>query len=119
VKKREYNYKLYRENLEKFYWTPKQTDNQNVISNMGYPMILPDRDAVSKSLMEAGVEHRPLVSGRMSNQPMWIKKYGEKSKTGFSNKVDDNGIYLPNNHEIKDEEILHICSIVNNEARDI
>lgn len=119
VKKREYNYKLYRENLEKFYWTPKETENQNVVSNMGYPMILPDRAKVSKSLMENGIEHRPLVSGRMSNQPMWIKKYGEKSKTGFSNKVDDNGIYLPNNHEIKDEEILHICSIVNNEARDI
>ena len=49
----------------------------------------------------------------MNEQPFWIEKYGQ-SYLPNAKKVHENGLYLPNNFDITEDEIKFICEIVNN-----
>jgi dTDP-4-amino-4,6-dideoxygalactose transaminase len=48
----------------------------------------------------------------MSRQPFYYTVYGKKTYP-FSDIIHDNGLYLPNNPDMTDEEIDYICNIVN------
>ncbi len=59
------------------------------------------------------VECRPLICGSMNEQPFWYEKYG-KEYLPNSQKVHEKGLYLPNHHDITEEEVKFICDILNN-----
>jgi len=112
IKKRQSNYFLYRELLNNNLWLPTLTSDQNVVSNMGYPIIIDDRDALYKELKFQDVECRPLISGSMGLQPAWKKAYGACHMPN-SDIIDKKGMYLPNHQDLTGDDIEKICYIVN------
>lgn len=113
IKIRNKNFKLYHSLVDNAYWKIEEFDNV-FISNFAYPLILSkDKfDITVKTLQENGVEIRPLVCGSIANQPFW-RKLGKYSYMPFADIVHDQGLYLPNNPQITEDEIKFICNIIN------
>lgn len=108
--KRHENFNKYLELIDNKFWKPVL--NQEVVSNMGYPLILSNREQVYQKLKNNNIESRPLVSGSMGTQPAWSKTYGE-SRMKNSTIVNDKGMYVPNHGDLSNEDIEKICSIIN------
>tara|TARA_Y100000114_G_C11747834_1_gene322595 strand:+ start:543 stop:1694 length:1152 start_codon:yes stop_codon:yes gene_type:complete len=111
VKRREENYLLYNELLRDHTWIPTPTVDQNVVSNMGYPLIVKNRDIIYKSLNENNIECRPLISGSMGMQPAWIEKYGPCPSPNAS-VIDSRGMYVPNHQDLTLEQVNFICDTI-------
>jgi CDP-6-deoxy-D-xylo-4-hexulose-3-dehydrase len=107
--KRYLNFLRYHENISNSYWKIKFS---NFTSNFAYPIIHPNKNLIVKDLNKNNVECRPLVCGSMSRQPFYYTVYGKKTYP-FSDIIHDNGLYLPNNPDMTNEEIDYICNIVN------
>ena len=116
TEQREKNYWMYRNNLRNDLWKPTLEVNQDTVSNMGYTIIVENKDKVYDALKKAQIECRPLVAGSMGLQPAWIKLYGENPMP-HSNIIDEKGMYLPNHPDLTEQNIDRICSIVNKEAQ--
>jgi CDP-6-deoxy-D-xylo-4-hexulose-3-dehydrase len=112
VKIRNRNYNLYHENIKNDYWKIKPTNN-SFISNFAYPIITPKIKELIQSLKENEIETRPLICGSIANQPFWENQYGHFNEYEMADKVDKFGLYLPNNHQLTENEILKICKVVN------
>ena len=109
-KKRHENLLLYDSLIKNDYW--KLPISQH-ISNFAYPIITPKKNELAKSLYLNDIETRPLVCGSIGRQPFWIKEHGE-TRLPFADIVHDYGLYVPNNHQITNDEIKKICEVVNN-----
>ena len=107
---REKNFKHYLKHMPEGVWLPTYRQ-QDFISNFAYPVILPNREKVVSSLVEKGVECRPLICGSMGKQPMYTSVYGVESHTN-SDIIDRNGFYVPNNPEMTEEQVYEICNII-------
>jgi len=107
--KRYSNFLRYHKNISNSYW---KINFSNFISNFAYPIIHPNKNLIVKDLNTNNVECRPLVCGSMSRQPFYYTVYGKKTYP-FSDIIHDNGLYLPNNPDMTNEEIDYICNIVN------
>lgn len=105
------NYRLYHSYINNTFWKIKNYDNC-FISNFAYPIIHPKANELADELKKRNVACRPLVCGSIGMQPYWKKLYGE-TKLKFSDVVHEYGLYLPNNHELEESEVLEICKIVN------
>ena len=117
VKERIKNYNLYRNLLSSNMWTPPPSTEQQTISNFAYPLITEKRSDIVLALNNNDISVRPLICGSLANQPFWTSNFPPVNLTNASS-VDAFGLYLPNNHEITDDEIKLICSIVNSELSD-
>jgi len=110
------NYKLYHDNIINDYWKINPMDG--FISNFNYPIIHPEKKEIVKRLMADNIECRPLVCGSIGKQPFWKKIYGE-TNFDFADIVDEYGLYVPNNHQISEEEIFRIINIINSVTKNI
>lgn len=111
------NYEIYYKNIDDKFWKPKLPEN-TLISNFAYPIILNNVEEMSTILFKNGVENRPLICGSINEQPFWYEKYG-KSYLPNSKKIHYNGMYLPNNPTLTEEEIISISKIINNYGQKI
>lgn len=122
IKIRNKNFKLYHSLVkDEYYWKIKEFDNI-FVSNFAYPLILRNSELwkndkkfnkLVSTLQNNGVEIRPLVCGSIGEQPFW-KKYGKLNDSmQFAQMIHNQGMYLPNNPQIKEEEIEFICKIIN------
>lgn len=111
IKKRNENYNLYNGFLKSDLWKPER-DGKKFVSNFAYPIISDNRSKIIKLLKDNNIEIRPLLSGSLSRHPYWYKNFGrvELKNCDF---IHDNGMYVPNNHEISEDEILFICNLIN------
>lgn len=110
-RRRNENLLLYDRHLRNDYWKlPLPGDC--FVSNFAYPVITPKLDRLVAALQEKDIETRPLICGSIGKQPFWKKEYGETSLP-FADIVHDYGLYLPNNHQITEAEILRVCDVVN------
>lgn len=108
---REKNFQIYLNNLKDTgIWLPKNS-SQNFTSNFCFPIVHDDRDEIARSLIESGVECRPLIAGSMGTQPMYTKRYGTLELKNAS-RVDSNGMYVPNNQSFSESDINEICQII-------
>ena len=105
------NYKLFNSKIDNPYWMPPLKKG-TIVSNLGYPIISPRRNGIYEALMENGVECRPLVSGSMGNQPMYVKEYGYKAMKN-ADLLDQYGMYVPNHPELTEDDITFMCDIIN------
>lgn len=105
------NYKMFNSKVKNPYWMPPSEEN-SLVSNLGYPIISPNRDKIAAALIAGGVECRPLVSGSMGNQPMYVKEYGVKPMHN-GDMLDMFGMYVPNHPELTEEEITYMANIIN------
>mgnify|MGYP003113164034 CR=1 FL=1 len=112
VKTRNKNYNLYRSLLKNDFWNPPQSSSRSYVSNFAYPVIHPERDRIVKALNKNDIAVRPLICGSLEKQPMWQKRFPQVNLQN-ADTVDSCGLYLPNNHQITEEEIKKICNIVN------
>lgn len=111
VEKRNKNYLIYQSEIKNNFWKPNP-DLSHYISSLAYPIISPNRDKIVKELNRHSIENRPLVCGSIGRQPFWIDLYGE-TRFKFADKAHDYGLYVPNNHQMSEEEVLFVCETVN------
>jgi CDP-4-dehydro-6-deoxyglucose reductase, E1 len=115
VSKRNQNFKLYQKLIRNDFWKIKEYDNV-FVSNFAYPYISENKEKFEKlvhELQSNEIEIRPLVCGSISEQPFWKNIYG-LSYMRFAEIIHERGLYLPNNPQLKEEEIELICNIINN-----
>jgi len=105
------NFTAYNERIYNKFWMPKPVDASRV-ANLGYPILTSERNNLVKALRKDGIECRPLISGNMGSQPMYVKDYGRKVLRN-SSIVDSFGLYVPNHAELTIEDIDRIAAITN------
>jgi CDP-6-deoxy-D-xylo-4-hexulose-3-dehydrase len=109
--KRNINYNLYK-NYLKSNALNLPNDNNNFISSFSIPIINNNRDNIVKELIENNIEVRPLIAGNMSKKPMWYNKFSIP-KLPNCDIIHQYGFYVPNHQDLKEEEIIKICNIIN------
>lgn len=123
VEKRHRNYDLYHKLIKNDYWKINPSPD-SWISSFAYPIITPKIKELVKSLKENDIETRPLICGSIVNQPFWINRnideidkldieFQTKNNFQMSEQVDKLGLYLPNNHQLTEDEIIKVCEVVN------
>lgn len=105
------NFTKYNDRIKNSFWMPRPFDSSRV-ANLGYPILTPKRSELVRLFRDAGVECRPLISGNMGIQPMYVKEYGRMHLEKASI-VDACGMYVPNHAELTDADIELISNIIN------
>jgi CDP-6-deoxy-D-xylo-4-hexulose-3-dehydrase len=111
VKNRHINYQRYHEGIMNNEWKVNPPKN-SFISNFSYPVITKNITELVEKLTENNIECRPLICGSINEHPFWYEKYG-KQDLPISKRVHEYGLYIPNNHQMTDDEINKVISIVN------
>ena len=106
------NFNKYKE-LLKYNELGLDVRNTDFVSSFAIPIVNKKRELIVKTLINEGVEVRPLIAGNMANKPMWYLKYG---KTYLENceTVNQYGFYIPNHQDLKEVDIIKISNIINN-----
>jgi CDP-6-deoxy-D-xylo-4-hexulose-3-dehydrase len=112
VKKRNDNFKIYNDNIREDIWKPLAGNKNIFISNFSYPVISKNRNRLVENLKIEGIECRPLLSGSLSRQPYWYNNF-ENVNLKNCDLIHDNGLYVPNNHEMSEKDIKKICNVIN------
>lgn len=112
VKKRHKNYLLYHSLIQNGYWKVNPTKD-SWVSAFAYPIITPKLKELVKALKENDIETRPLICGSIAKQPFWTDENGYSKDHKMADDVDEYGCYLPNNHQLSEEEIRFVCEVVN------
>ena len=112
--KRNKNYLLYDSLIKNDYWKIK-SQPKTYVSNFNYPIITTEDkiDKLIESLSYNEIETRPLICGSINQQPFWYERYGFSNNVPNADYLHKYGVYLPNNHELTEEEITFICNVVN------
>jgi CDP-6-deoxy-D-xylo-4-hexulose-3-dehydrase len=105
------NYNLYNKLIKGNLWKIKAPDN-SYVSNFAYPLITDKIDLIVEELNKNNIECRPLICGSINEQPFWYESYGKEDLPN-AKEVHNNGLYLPNHHDLTEEEIIHITNIIN------
>ena len=63
-------------------------------------------------IQKSNIETRPLICGSMGKQPFWVERYGQ-TKLPNADLINEYAIYLPNNPDMSEEDILRITSTIN------
>jgi CDP-6-deoxy-D-xylo-4-hexulose-3-dehydrase len=104
------NYNLYRSLINDNLWKPKESSN--FISNFSYPVISNNRQNIIENLKVNNIECRPLLSGSLSKQPYWYENFGNVELKN-AELIHECGLYVPNNHEMSEQDIEKICKVIN------
>ena len=111
VESREKNFNYYNKYISNSFWKIVPPKN-SYVSNFSFPIITEKIDELVKELKNNKIECRPLICGSMGEQPFWVDRFGV-TKLPNASKVHKYGLYLPNNPNISEEDIMFISSIVN------
>jgi CDP-6-deoxy-D-xylo-4-hexulose-3-dehydrase len=106
------NYNLYNKLIKGDVWKIKEPTN-SYVSNFAFPLITNKIDVLIEELYKNNIECRPLICGSINEQPFWINNY-KREDLPNSKKVHINGLYLPNHHDLTEDEIIYISNIINN-----
>lgn len=106
------NFNKYKE-LLKYNELDLYVRDTDFVSNFAIPIVNKKRELIVKTLIDEGVEVRPLIAGNMANKPMWYLKYG---KTHLNNceLINQYGFYIPNHQDLTEDDIIKISNIINN-----
>lgn len=109
-KVRERNFKIYQDNIKTEWKVNPVGEN---ISNFAYPIITEKRDELVAHLSKNQIDCRPLIAGNLARHPFCEDYEFDLRKLPFADKIHKQGLYLPNNHEMTEEEVLYVCEKVN------
>jgi CDP-6-deoxy-D-xylo-4-hexulose-3-dehydrase len=112
VENRNKNFLRYKNEIKNPEWNI-QEPNGSFVSNFSFPIITKNINKLVEELTDNDIECRPLICGSINEHPFWYERYGH-SDLPKSKKVHEYGIYLPNNHEMTEEELNKVIEIVNN-----
>jgi CDP-6-deoxy-D-xylo-4-hexulose-3-dehydrase len=111
IENRNKNYIKYKNEINNIEWEVSEPEG-SYVSNFSFPIITKNIDKLVEELNINNIECRPLICGSINEHPFWYERYG-KQELPNSNYVHNYGLYIPNNHEMIDEEINKIIEIVN------
>jgi CDP-6-deoxy-D-xylo-4-hexulose-3-dehydrase len=111
VENRNKNYKKYKEEIKNSFWSISPPKN-SFISNFSFPIITKNIKLLTKNLIDNNIECRPLICGSINEHPFWYERFGKQDLPN-SKLVHEYGLYIPNNHQMTEEEINKIIKIVN------
>jgi CDP-6-deoxy-D-xylo-4-hexulose-3-dehydrase len=111
VENRNKNFLRYKHEIKNDFWIISEPEN-SLVSNFSYPIITKNIERLVKALTDNGIECRPLICGSINEHPFWYERYGHKVLPN-SKVVHEYGLYLPNNHQMTDEELDKVIKIVN------
>jgi CDP-6-deoxy-D-xylo-4-hexulose-3-dehydrase len=111
VTNRNRNYNIYKEKINNKYWNINPPSN-SYISNFSFPIITENIKKLTEELINNNIECRPLICGSINEHPFWYERYGKQSLPN-AEIVHKYGLYLPNNHQMTEDEINKVIEIVN------
>jgi CDP-6-deoxy-D-xylo-4-hexulose-3-dehydrase len=111
VRVRNHNFNVYKNGIKNDFWNLEEPEN-SFISNFAYPIITKNIDRVVTELTNNNIECRPLICGSINEQPFWFERYGKKDLP-FAKKVNEYGLYVPNNHQLTEDDIKFVIEVVN------
>jgi len=111
VENRNKNYIRYNNEIKNEFWKVTPPEN-SYISNFSYPIITKNINNLISSLNKNDIECRPLICGSINEHPFWYERYGKENLPN-SKLVHKYGIYIPNNHQMTDDEIDKVINIIN------
>lgn len=88
----------------------------DVVSNFAFPLFFKDKEIfeeVRKQFLAENVEIRPIIAGNMALQP-FFKQHFSGSETNLPNAtlVHAHGFYFGNRHDLTDEELSWIATLL-------
>jgi CDP-6-deoxy-D-xylo-4-hexulose-3-dehydrase len=111
VTNRNKNYERYKNEIKNNFWNISPPEN-SFVSNFSFPIITKNIKSLTEELIKNNIECRPLICGSINEHPFWYEKYGKQNLPN-SKLVHEFGIYIPNNHQMTDDEINKVIKIVN------
>lgn len=111
VKNRNKNYLKYKKEIKNDFWSISEPEG-SYVSNFSYPIITKNIDNLINELSKNNIECRPLICGSINEHPFWYERYG-KQELNNSKIVHEYGLYIPNNHQMTEDEINKVIKIVN------
>jgi len=111
IESRNKNYLTYINNIKNNFWSISPPKN-SYISNFSYPIISKNINKLIISLNENKIECRPLICGSINEHPFWYERYGKQDLPN-SKLVHEYGLYIPNNHQMTEEEINKVIKVIN------
>ena len=111
IKNRNNNYLRYKKEIKNDYWDIHEPEGC-FVSNFSFPIITQNINKLVKELEKNDIECRPLICGSINEHPFWYERYG-KQDLPISKTIHEYGLYIPNNHQMTDEELNKVIKIVN------
>ena len=105
------NFKRYREKLNDISEINIRLGEQDVVSNLGFPVVSFKRKEIIEGLRENEIEIRPLIAGNIVRQPFWKDKSHLLPNCDI---IHDYGFYLPNHQSLSLGDVDFICDIIIN-----
>jgi len=109
--RRRANFELYKNNIKSNLINIEERSG-DFVSNFAYPILNEYKKDIVSELISSNIEVRPLIAGDMSQKPMWYEQYGHVNLPNCRI-VNQNGFYIPNHQDLKTEDVLNICKIIN------
>ena len=111
VELRHSNYLKYKDNIKNSFWDVTPPKN-SFVSNFSYPIITKNAHKLIGDLHKNDIECRPLICGSINEHPFWYERYG-KLELPNANVVHEYGLYVPNNHQMTENELDKVIEVVN------
>jgi CDP-6-deoxy-D-xylo-4-hexulose-3-dehydrase len=111
VENRNKNFIRYKNEIKNTFWNVSEPEG-SFISNFSFPIITKNIKELTEQLVANNIECRPLICGSINEHPFWYERYGKQNLPN-SKLVHNYGLYLPNNHQMTDEEISKVIEVVN------
>ena len=109
--KRNKNYHFYRDNITSNLLSLAE-EKDNFISNFAYPLVVENRTKMVAKLQANKIEIRPLIAGNVANSPMCLSECRYLNLSN-SNRIDNNGFYIPNHQGLTEEDLSGLVQIIN------
>jgi len=111
VENRNKNFIRYKNEIKNTFWNVSEPEG-SFISNFSFPIITKNIKELTEQLITNNIECRPLICGSINEHPFWYERYGKQNLPN-SKLVHNYGLYLPNNHQMTNEEISKVIEVVN------
>lgn len=103
------NYDIYKNLIGERMVLPPPKDCYILDAPFAIPLLVYPRQKYIDRLDAANVETRPIISGSMGEQPFYRSRYG-MLRLPNAHEVSRNGLYLPNHHQLTEDDIQYICT---------
>lgn len=109
---RQWLHRQYASRLESFWSLSSESE---LLSAFAYGLSVKDRQALGASLLELGIESRPLICGNIARHPFWYRENAIPDLP-VADIVHQTGVYLPIHHLLGESDIERVAAAVNQHA---
>lgn len=110
IEKRSQTFGYYQNYIINNEWKPV-IPIENLVSNLGYPIIHSKRDRIARALEAAGVECRPFISGNIVRQPAF--RHIVCGPLPNADLIHEKGMYIPNHSNLTADELYTVYTTIN------